>query len=183
MAAAARENAWRPLLKLKLGGGEEDLKRIAAVHASASHCRLIVDANEAWSLNDYRLMAPVLAELGVELIEQPFQSGKDAILAELSRSVALCADESCHVASDLGELVGRYQAVNIKLDKTGGLTEALRLRTMALEQGFTIMVGCMLTTSLGIAPALLVAQGAHYVDLDGPVLFGCLQKPTPVPYP
>jgi L-alanine-DL-glutamate epimerase-like enolase superfamily enzyme len=176
MAVAAKVNAHRPLLKLKLCG-EGDLARVATVRANAPHARLIVDANEAWKRADYELLVPELARLGVEMIEQPFSAAKDTLLAELPRPLTVCADESCHDAESLSSLTGRYDAVNIKLDKAGGFTEALRLRALALENGFTVMVGCMVATSLAIAPALLLAQGIRYVDLDGPLLLGADRKP------
>ncbi len=169
MGRAAAANAARPLLKLKLAG-PDDLARVEAVRAKAPGTRLIVDANEGWSLDDYVALAPKLAMLGVVLIEQPLAAGQDASLAGVPRPVPVCADESCHATDSLAELAGRYDAVNIKLDKTGGLTEALELKRAALEQGFQIMVGCMLATSLAMAPAILVAQGAAFVDLDGPLL-------------
>ena len=169
MGRAAAANAERPLLKLKLAG-PDDLARVAAVRANAPKTRFIVDANEGWSLDDYVALAPKLAALGVVLIEQPLPAGQDAGLAGLTRPVPVCADESCHATDSLAEIAGRYDAVNIKLDKTGGLTEALKLKEMAMEQGYQIMVGCMVATSLAMAPAVLVAQGAAVVDLDGPLL-------------
>ena len=169
MGRAAAKNAARPLLKLKLAG-PDDLARVAAVRANAPDTRLIVDANEGWSLDDYQALAPKLAALGVVLIEQPLRAGQDAPLAGTQRPVPVCADESCHATDSLAEIAGRYDAVNIKLDKTGGLTEALKLKQAAQAQGFQIMVGCMLATSLAMAPAVLVAQGAGFVDLDGPLL-------------
>ena len=169
MGRAAAENAARPLLKLKLAG-PDDLARVEAVRANAPETRLIVDANEGWSLDDYEALAPKLAALGVVLIEQPLPAGQDAPLAGTQRPVPVCADESCHATDSLAEIAGRYDAVNIKLDKTGGLTEALKLKQAAQAQGFQVMVGCMLATSLAMAPAVLVAQGASFVDLDGPLL-------------
>jgi L-alanine-DL-glutamate epimerase-like enolase superfamily enzyme len=169
MGRAAAENAARPLLKLKLAG-PDDLARVEAVRANAPETRLIVDANEGWSLDDYEALAPKLAALGVVLIEQPLPAGQDAPLAGTHRPVPVCADESCHATDSLAEIAGRYDAVNIKLDKTGGLTEALKLKQAAQAQGFQVMVGCMLATSLAMAPAVLVAQGAGFVDLDGPLL-------------
>ena len=169
MGRAAAENAARPLLKLKLAG-PDDLARVEAVRANAPETRLIVDANEGWSLDDYEALAPKLAALGVVLIEQPLPAGQDAPLAGTQRPVPVCADESCHATDSLAEIAGRYDAVNIKLDKTGGLTEALKLKQAAQAQGFQVMVGCMLATSLAMAPAVLVAQGAGFVDLDGPLL-------------
>jgi L-alanine-DL-glutamate epimerase-like enolase superfamily enzyme len=169
MGRAAAENAARPLLKLKLAG-PDDLARVEAVRANAPETRLIVDANEGWSLDDYEALAPKLAALGVVLIEQPLPAGQDAPLAGTQRPVPVCADESCHATDSLAEIAGRYDVVNIKLDKTGGLTEALKLKQAAQAQGFQVMVGCMLATSLAMAPAVLVAQGASFVDLDGPLL-------------
>lgn len=169
MAAAAAREARRPLLKLKLSG-PEDLARVAAVRQNAPDARLVVDANEGWSITDYAELAPKLAVLGVEMIEQPLPADSDAVLARMQRPVKLCADESCHDTQTLAGLVGRYDMINIKLDKTGGLTEALRLKAAAEAAGFGLMVGCMIGTSLAMAPALLVAQGAAVVDLDGPLL-------------
>lgn len=169
LAEAARVQSGRPLLKLKLAG-EGDLARVAAVRAAAPQARLIVDANEAWSRGDYERFVPALTSLGVELLEQPFAAGSDDWLETLPRPIAVCADESCHDGRDLVRLSRIYDAVNIKLDKTGGLTEALRTKELAEEMGFSVMVGCMLATSLSMAPAFLVAQGARYTDLDGPLL-------------
>ena len=173
-AAAAAQN--RPLLKVKLGGAG-DPERIAAVHAAAPRARLIVDANEAWRP---ALLAEHLAaceEAGVELIEQPLPAGEDAALVGLRSAIAICADESVHDREGLAGLVGRYQAINIKLDKTGGLTEALALADAARAHGLRCMVGCMLGTSLAMAPALLVAGGAAFVDLDGPLLLAKDREP------
>ncbi len=169
MGRAAAGNAHRPLLKLKLAG-PDDLARVEAVRANAPESRLIVDANEGWSTADYAELAPRLAVLGVDLIEQPLPAGQDAALARMQRPVPVCADESCHDTASLAEIVGRYDAVNIKLDKAGGLTEALKLKDAALAQGYDIMVGCMMATSLAMAPATLVAQDVQVVDLDGPLL-------------
>ena len=169
MRAAAARNAGRPLLKLKLGGAG-DLERVAAVREGAPRSRVIVDANEGWTPEDYATLAPELARLGVAMIEQPLPAGKDEALGHLGRPVPVCADEACHDRASLDALAGRYDVVNIKLDKTGGLTEALALRKAAHERGFEIMVGCMIATSLSMAPALLVADGAAFVDLDGPLL-------------
>jgi len=169
MAAAAAAQRARPLLKLKLTG-EGDLERVHAVRENAPTSRLIVDANEGWTARHFTELAPRLAELGVELIEQPLPADDDAALAELPHPIPVCADESCRTASDLDGLAGKYDAVNIKLDKTGGLTEALVLLEEARERGFTIMVGCMIGTSLAMAPAVLLAQQASIVDLDGPLL-------------
>jgi L-Ala-D/L-Glu epimerase len=169
MAAAARAQAARPVLKLKLAG-PGDLDRVRAVHANAPGARLIVDANEAWTAASYAELAPQLKPLGVELIEQPLPADADAPLAGLARPVPVCADESCHDRASLARIAGRYDAINIKLDKTGGLTEALALKRAAEATGYRIMVGCMVATSLAMAPAALVAQGAAFVDLDGPLL-------------
>jgi len=169
MARAAAENAWRPLLKLKLAG-PEDLARVEAVREAAPETRLVVDANEGWAPGLYAQLAPHLAVLGVEMIEQPLPAGHDAALATMQRPVAVAADESCHDTASLAGLAGRYDMVNIKLDKTGGLTEALRLEAAARAEGYGVMVGCMLATSLAMAPALLVARDAQIVDLDGPLL-------------
>ena len=169
MRAAAAGNADRPLLKLKLGGSG-DLDRVAAVRDGAPDARIIVDANEGWTAEDYEALAPQLERLGVAMIEQPLPAGKDEALLRLERPVPVCADESCHDRATLQALAGRYDVVNIKLDKTGGLTEALALREAARSRGFEIMMGCMIATSLSMAPALLVANGAAFVDLDGPLL-------------
>jgi L-alanine-DL-glutamate epimerase-like enolase superfamily enzyme len=164
-AAAARY----PLLKLKLAG-QGDLDRVAAVRAGAPLARLIVDANEAWTGRDIVAEATALIPFEVELIEQPVGAGEDAALDGLVAPIPLCADESCQDRTDIARCRGRYQAINIKLDKAGGLTEALALADEARSAGFEIMVGCMLSTSLGVAPAFLVAQQAKWVDLDGPLL-------------
>jgi L-alanine-DL-glutamate epimerase-like enolase superfamily enzyme len=169
MAAQAEQHADRPLLKLKLAG-KGDLERVQAVRAAVPNARLIVDANEAWQRDDYLSLAPAFAKLGVEMLEQPFPAGADRSLAHYPRPLPVCADESCHTAAGLAELADLYDAVNIKLDKTGGLTEALRMKALAEEQGFAVMVGCMVATSLAMAPAFLLAQEAGYVDLDGPLL-------------
>ncbi|MGD8726966.1 MAG: dipeptide epimerase, partial [Gemmatimonadales bacterium] len=155
MAASAREQAHRPLLKLKLTG-EDDLARVQAVHEAAPDSVLIADANEAWTPEVFRELTPQLAALGVRMIEQPLPADSDGALAELDRPVAVCADESCHTSADVPRLEGRYDVINIKLDKTGGLTEALRLRTAATDAGLDIMIGCMVGTSLGVAPATVL---------------------------
>jgi L-alanine-DL-glutamate epimerase-like enolase superfamily enzyme len=169
MAKAAALNAHRPLMKLKLTG-EGDIARVSAVRKAAPNTRLIVDANEGWSLEMVEPFGAELAPLGVEMIEQPIPAAQDSVLAECAHPVPICADESCHTSADLDALDGRYEMINIKLDKTGGLTEALTLRDAARARGMTIMVGCMIGTSLAMAPAVLVAQGAEIVDLDGPLL-------------
>jgi len=169
MGAAAKANAHRPLLKLKLAG-PEDLDRVRAVHANAPQSRLIVDANEGWTAEVYTKLASELAALAVEMIEQPLPASDDAALAGIRRPVPVCADESAHDRAGLAKLAGKYDAINIKLDKTGGLTEALALAEAARAAGLQIMVGCMVATSLAMAPALLVAGQARWVDLDGPLL-------------
>lgn len=170
MEADARAAARRhPLLKLKLAG-EGDLDRVAAVRRGAPDSRLIVDANEAWTGRDVAAEAAALLPLGVELIEQPVKAGMDHLLDGVVSPIPLAADESCQDRADLPRCVGRYQAINIKLDKAGGLTEGLSLAAEARAAGLDLMVGCMLSTSLGVAPATLVAQGARWVDLDGPLL-------------
>ena len=165
MADAARAAATRKLLKIKLGGGG-DAERIAAVRQAAPHSELIVDANEGWTTEN---LAANLAA-GVTLVEQPLPANADTALASIRRPIPVCADESVHDRLGLASLVGRYDAVNIKLDKAGGLTEALAMTKEAQRLGFDVMVGCMVATSLAMAPAILVAQGARVVDLDGPLL-------------
>jgi L-alanine-DL-glutamate epimerase-like enolase superfamily enzyme len=165
MGRAATQEAERPLLKLKLAG-EGDLERVAAVRENAPQVRLVVDANEAWTVAAYAELAPQLAVLGVEMIEQPLHASRDQALARMTRPVPLCADESCHDAATLESLAGRYDIINIKLDKTGGLTEALKVKSAAEAQGFAVMVGCMMATSLALAPAFLLAQDVQIVDLD-----------------
>ena len=176
MAEATRAASYRPLLKLKLGG-DTDLDRVAAIRAAAPSARLIVDANEAWSLEQLRELAPRMAELGVELIEQPLPELDHASLDAFSCPVPLCADESCHDTRSLDGLPRAYHFVNVKLDKAGGLTEALRLVASARRAGLEIFVGCMVGTSLGIAPAALLATQATYVDLDGPLLLARDREP------
>jgi L-alanine-DL-glutamate epimerase-like enolase superfamily enzyme len=170
MRDQAARNAHRPLLKTKLGGGEDDIARIEAVRAGAPDARIIVDANEGWSADLYKALAPVLVRLGVEMVEQPLPAGEDDALLELERVLPVCADESCHDRASLPALRGKYDMVNIKLDKTGGLTEALALKKAAEAEGFSIMIGCMVGSSLAMAPAILLAQGVSVVDLDGPLL-------------
>ncbi len=169
MQAQAAQNAHRPLLKIKLGT-PDDMPRLEAVRAGAPKARIIVDANEGWSAEVYADLAPHLVRLGVELVEQPLPAGEDDALIGMERPVPVCADESCHDRDSLPGLKGKYDVVNIKLDKTGGLTEALALRDAALADGYGVMVGCMVGSSLAMAPATLVAQGAAVVDLDGPLL-------------
>ncbi|WP_333827315.1 N-acetyl-D-Glu racemase DgcA [Pararhodobacter sp.] len=169
MRAAAARHAHRPLLKIKLGT-PEDMPRLEAVRAGAPKARIIVDANEGWSADVYADLAPHLIRLGVEMVEQPLPAGDDAMLAEIARPLPVCADESCHDRASLPGLKGKYDMVNIKLDKTGGLTEALALRDAAVAAGYRVMVGCMVGSSLAMAPAVLVAQGVAVTDLDGPLL-------------
>lgn len=169
MRAQAQKNAHRPLLKIKLGT-PDDMPRLEAVRAGAPGARIIIDANEGWSAEVYADLAPHLVRLGVALVEQPLPAGQDEALIGMERPVPVCADESCHDRASLPGLKGKYDVVNIKLDKTGGLTEALELRRAALAEGFDVMVGCMVGSSLAMAPATLVAQGALVTDLDGPLL-------------
>jgi len=169
MRAQAAKHAFRPLLKIKLGT-PDDMGRLEAVRAGAPASRIIVDANEGWSAEVYADLAPHLVRLGVELVEQPLPAGEDDALLGMERPVPVCADESCHDRASLPALKGKYDVVNIKLDKTGGLTEALALRDAARAEGYDVMVGCMVGSSLAMAPAVLVAQGASVVDLDGPLL-------------
>jgi L-alanine-DL-glutamate epimerase-like enolase superfamily enzyme len=169
MGEAARRHAERPLLKLKLGG-DGDPARIQAVRAAAPAARLIVDANEAWREANFDANMRACAEAGVELIEQPLPAGADELLSAGRHPVPICADESLHTSADLKALAGKYEAVNVKLDKAGGLTEALDLVREARRQGYCVMVGCMVGTSLAMAPAMIAAQGADFVDLDGPLL-------------
>ncbi|MFP4304926.1 MAG: N-acetyl-D-Glu racemase DgcA [Rhodosalinus sp.] len=169
MRESAAQNAHRPLLKIKLGT-PEDMPRLEAVRAGAPRARLIVDANEGWTAEVYADLAPHLLRLGVGMVEQPLPAGADDALGEMARPLPVCADESCHDRGSLPDLRGKYDMVNIKLDKTGGLTEALALRDAARAEGYRVMVGCMVGSSLAMAPAVLVAQGAEVVDLDGPLL-------------
>jgi len=172
MAAAAAVAAELPILKLKLQGDDLDLARVKGVRESAPAARLLLDANESWSPEHYRKIVPALHELGVELIEQPFPANADEVLETLDHPIPVCADESCHTTADLRRLTNRYEMINVKLDKTGGLTEALRLCDRARDSGFKLLIGCMVCTSLGIAPARLLASNADLVDLDGPLLLG-----------
>ncbi len=169
MQAQAAENAFRPLLKIKLGT-PDDMPRLEAVRAGAPKSTIIVDANEGWSAEIYTDLAPHLVRLGVALVEQPLPAADDDALIGMKRPVPVCADESAHDRTSLSKLTGKYDVLNIKLDKTGGLTEALELRRAALAEGYDVMVGCMVGSSLAMAPATLVAQGAMVTDLDGPLL-------------
>jgi L-alanine-DL-glutamate epimerase-like enolase superfamily enzyme len=180
MQAAAAKHAHRPLLKIKLGT-PDDMPRLEAVRAGAPQSRIIVDANEGWTAEVYSDLAPHLLRLGVEMVEQPLPAGQDDLLQEIDRPLPVCADESCHDRASLPDLAGKYDMVNIKLDKTGGLTEALALKAQAEAADYGIMVGCMVGSSLAMAPAVLVAQGAAIVDLDGPLLLA-EDRPTPLDY-
>ncbi|WP_062117059.1 N-acetyl-D-Glu racemase DgcA [Aureimonas sp. AU40] len=170
MAAATRAVAHRAVLKVKVGRGDEDPARMQAVRAAAPQARLIIDANEGWTPNNLKANLLAAAGIGAFVVEQPLPANEDAILAHTPHPVPICADESVHGSADLHELVGRYDYVNLKLDKTGGLTEGLVFLAEARRLGFGVMVGCMVGTSLGMAPALLLAKGAELVDLDGPLL-------------
>ncbi|WP_430466039.1 N-acetyl-D-Glu racemase DgcA [Tabrizicola sp.] len=169
MRAMAAKHAHRPVLKIKLGT-PDDMPRLVAVRQGAPRSRIIIDANEGWTPEVYSELAPHLLRLGVALVEQPMPAGQDHMLAEIARPLPVCADESCFDAASLPALVGKYDMVNLKLDKTGGLTEALRTRDAAARLGFGLMVGCMVGSSLAMAPAVLVAQTAAETDLDGPLL-------------
>lgn len=180
MFRAARKHAARPLLKIKLGT-PDDMPRLEAVRRGAPDARIIIDANEGWSAEVYADLAPHLLRLGVALVEQPLPAHQDAALLGLARPVPICADESCHDRASLPALKGKYDMVNVKLDKTGGLTEAVRLIHEARSRGFGLMVGCMVGSSLAMAPALLIAQDADVVDLDGPLLLA-KDRPHPLHY-
>lgn len=170
MGEAAKTHSAAPILKLKLGGDDADLARVESVRQSAPKSRLLIDANESWSPEHFCDVAPKLKQLGVELIEQPFPANADQALETLEHPIPICADESCHTSTDLPRLKNRYEMINVKLDKTGGLTEALRLCERARETGFKLLIGCMVGTSLSMAPARLLASNADYADLDGPLL-------------
>jgi len=169
MQVQAAQNAHRPLLKIKLGT-PDDMARLEAVRRGAPASRIIVDANEGWTAEVYADLAPHLLRLGVQMVEQPLPAGDDDMLAEIERPLPVCADEACHDRTSLPKLKGKYDMVNIKLDKTGGLTEALALKEEAIAQGYDVMVGCMVGSSLAMAPAVLLAQGVAFTDLDGPLL-------------
>jgi L-alanine-DL-glutamate epimerase-like enolase superfamily enzyme len=180
MRDKAAANAHRPILKIKLGT-PDDMPRLEAVRLGAPNATLIIDANEGWTPAIYTELAPHLIRLGVALVEQPLPAGADDMLAEIARPLPVCADESAHDAASLPALVGRYDMVNLKLDKTGGLTEGLIARQAARDLGLRIMVGCMVGSSLAMAPAALLAQGADYADLDGPLLLR-EDRATPLHY-
>lgn len=177
MAAQAASNSHRPLLKVKVGQ-PGDAERIEAVTAAAPNSRFILDANEGWSESNLQDMLDLSARCRIALVEQPLPAGADAALSVVRRSVPVCADESLHTRADLSPLRSRYDAINIKLDKTGGLSEAILLKEEAQKLGFRIMVGCMVGTSLAMAPAVLLAQGADFVDLDGPLLLARDREPA-----
>ena len=180
MREQAALHAHRPLLKIKLGT-PDDMPRLEAVRLGAPKSRLIVDANEGWTPAIYTDLAPHLIRLGVAMVEQPLPAGSDDMLAEIARPLPICADESCHDRASLVGLKGKYDLVNIKLDKTGGLTEALAMRGDARRMGFGVMVGCMVASSLAMAPAVLLAQGCDFCDLDGPLLLAA-DRDTPLRY-
>ena len=169
MAEAAARRAHMPLLKLKLGA-PGDAERLAAIRAAVPDTRLVVDANEGWQPGELEALLRAARDAGIELVEQPLPAGNDALLADIEHTVPICADESAHALAGLEKLVGRYDAINVKLDKTGGLTEALAVAQRAKELNLSIMVGCMVSTSLSMAPASLLAPFARWVDLDGPLL-------------
>ena len=180
MTRAATQNAHRPFLKLKVGT-PDDLDRLVAVRNAAPDAKLVIDANEGWTIDDYQLLIDHLVDMNIALIEQPFPAGQDACLSNLDRPIPICADESVHTSEDLPALVGKYDCLNIKLDKSGGLTTAIDLKAKAQAMGFDIMVGCMVGTSLAMAPALLLASDATLVDLDGPLLL-TKDRDTPISY-
>ncbi|MEJ8561690.1 dipeptide epimerase [Yoonia sp. GPGPB17] len=169
MEQQAAQNAMRPLLKIKLGT-PDDMARLEAVRRGAPDVPIIVDANEGWTAEVYADLAPHLIRLGVQMVEQPLPAGHDDILAEIARPLPVCADESCHDRASLPALRGKYDMVNVKLDKAGGLTEALALKRQARAEGYSVMVGCMVGSSLAMAPATILAQGVAFTDLDGPLL-------------
>ncbi|UWU30547.1 dipeptide epimerase [Rhizobium sp. WSM1274] len=176
MAAQAREHAGRALLKVKVGTGDDE-SRIRAVRVAAPDAAIILDANEGWPEAVLERHLHIAAEAGIALVEQPLPAGRDGLLAEINRPLLVCADESVHHTGDLASLADRYDAINIKLDKTGGLTEALSMKVEAERLGFSIMIGCMVGTSLAMAPAVLLAQNADFVDLDGPLLLARDREP------
>ena len=180
MGDIALKNANRPILKIKLTG-DGDLERLIEIRKNAPESRLVIDANEAWTPEHFQRYVPEFKQLGVEMIEQPFPADNDSVLKTLDHPIPVCADESCHDTADLERLVGLYEFVNIKLDKTGGLTEALRIQAEAEDKGFCTMIGCMSATSLGIAPAFLIAQRAKIIDLDAP-LYLYDDRPFPLKY-
>ncbi len=176
MAAEAGAQAHRALLKVKIGTADDE-SRIRAVRRAAPHSTIILDANEGWTEDNLARHLQIAAEAGIALVEQPLPAGKDGMLSGMERPVLVCADESVHHTGDLASLRDRYDAINIKLDKTGGLTEALRMKAEGERLGFRIMIGCMVGTSLAMAPAVLLAQNAAFVDLDGPLLLARDREP------
>ena len=180
MRGKAAENAHRPVLKIKLGGAG-DIERLQAVRAGAPDAKIVVDANEGWDAETYARIAPVVLDLGVAMVEQPLPAGNDDALKGMDRPLPVCADEACHDRASLPSLAGKYDMINIKLDKTGGLTEALALKADAEAMGMKIMIGCMIGSSLGMAPAVLAAQGAEVTDLDGPLLLAA-DRENPLTY-
>jgi len=176
MGAKAEEEKHRPLLKLKMSG-VDDLARVQAVREGSPEARIIVDANEGWQIDQFEPLSLALAGLGVELIEQPLPAADDYQLADQPHPVPICADESCHTSADLPRLQQCYEFINIKLDKAGGLTEAVKLHAAARQLNMGVMVGCMVSTSLAMAPAMLIAQDAEFVDLDGPLLLQADRSP------
>lgn len=178
MYEEARQYQGWPIMKLKLGGEPDDLARVRAVGEALPSARFTIDANESWSFDHLAAMAPEFAELRVVLIEQPLPAGQDAVLSDYSGPIPVCADESCHTRESLPGIIGLYDYVNIKLDKTGGLTEALLLARAAEEQGLQLMTGCMTGTSLAMAPATLVASLSDFVDLDGGLLLQADREPA-----
>ncbi|PZO80474.1 MAG: dipeptide epimerase [Mesorhizobium amorphae] len=178
MEEAARRNSVRPLLKIKLGAPEGDVARMEAVVRGAPRSRIIADANEGWTSANLEAHLEAAARLGIALVEQPLPANQDGMLERIARPLPVCADESVHGLDDVEALAGRYDAVNIKLDKTGGLSAALLLKQRASASGMRVMVGCMVGTSLAMAPAVLLAQGADFVDLDGPLLLARDRDPA-----
>lgn len=169
MKEQALRHADKPVLKLKLGT-KDDLNRLRAVRQGAPEARLIIDANEGWSVDDYKALIPHLKDIGIELIEQPFPAHKDDALLHIIRPIPICADESCRTSADLEKITRKYDFVNIKLDKSGGLSEAITMVEKSRKMGFGIMIGCMVGTSLAMAPATLLMSHAQFIDLDGPLL-------------
>ena len=180
MEASARKHSHRPLLKIKLGT-PDDMPRLEAVRRGAPDTPIIIDANEGWTADIYSDLAPHLVRLGVKLVEQPLPAGQDEMLAEIARPLPVCADEACHDRTSLPSLKGKYDVANIKLDKTGGLTEALALKAAVQAQNYGVMVGCMVGSSLAMAPATILAQGVAFTDLDGPLLLS-KDRETPLTF-
>jgi L-alanine-DL-glutamate epimerase-like enolase superfamily enzyme len=177
MAADAGAQKHRALLKVKVGTAD-DISRIMAVRAAAPDCEIVLDANEGWNEDNLAAHLEAAVAARISLIEQPLPAGQDSMLARIDRRVVICADESVHATGDLAELRDRYDAINIKLDKTGGLTEALDMKAEARRLGYRIMAGCMVGSSLAMAPAVLLAQDVDWVDLDGPLLLARDREPA-----